>query len=253
MIIVMAADEKQMEHARIISTLGNTNKGLPISVQSVNLFDQVDFSKVDDERLTFLGHGSQKTFGSIDNVDEISSGLTSQDFVKSLLRKGFSNKVKTIDLFGCNIGLADENSVSFVNEVAEIFSKTPNCSHIVVNAITSDQFESVLQSQKLSRLILSTQRQNQSTEDAKTDKITVHVSGVSQENGEQYKNFLIKEKSLNEHLENLRFQWALLKRMDLTKLNEDIKEKTLVRIKTYEEEITSKETDLTQTKSQKHE
>jgi hypothetical protein len=254
MIIVMTTDEKHIKHAGLIATCGNENIGSSSSskIQDIELFDQVDFSKIESERLTFIGHGSQQTFGSKNNFDEVSSGLSPQDFVKKLLEKGLPKTVKTIDLFGCNIGLIDENNSSYVKEVADLLLKTPNCSHIAVNAITSDKFASTLNDQKLSRMILSTRRKKQSSEDSKIDEITIHVSGVLEKNGEKYKDFLTQEKDLNNHLENMRFQCDSLKNMDLTKITEQVQKNTSQQINKYEQEITKMEANLTALKNQRH-
>jgi hypothetical protein len=207
MIIVMADDPKHLENAEKLEASVNSAGSHSLTLPSIPvLFNKADFRVIQEERISFIGHGGKTRFGSGSQAQEEAEGLTPSEFVSELLSKGFPGTVKAIDLMGCNIGLIKNNS-SYVTEVSTILKMNPSTAHIKVYAFTAA-------AELYSRLIVSVSTQ--------TGK--VFVSGVKSENENAYREILDNLNNEKERLNNFEDRIKDLKNhINSTSLEERIK------------------------------
>jgi hypothetical protein len=191
MIIVMANDPKHRKNALALEISIQPIGDIPSQVPT--LFGKADFRVIQDERITFLGHGGKSRFGSDSQAQEEAEGFTPREFVNALMSKGFPGIVKAIDLMGCNIGLIENNS-SYVTEVAAILKTNLLTAHIKVYAFTAD-------AELYSRLIVS----------ATTGTGKVFVSGIKKEDENAYREITNTINNENERLKYFDFEVKKLK------------------------------------------
>jgi hypothetical protein len=174
MIIVMAEDASHMDNAAVLAARINASlsaTAIPIPSRPI-LFENTDFSTVQVDRVTFLGHGGKSRFGSRSQHDEQIQGLSPSEFVEALLAKGFPGIIRTIDLVGCNIGLGVDNK-SYVAEVAALLKENEITAHVKVRAFIGN-------AELFSRLIVSSE----------ITSGKMYISGIKNESEDEYQRIL---------------------------------------------------------------